>query len=229
MRQGTGSVRWLLAALLALAALAFAACGGDEDETAAADAGTPAEQAGNGENQGGGGTGSGSGGEGGASESSEGSDPASGTGGDSGPPINKAGRDVSIQRFGQEADGPTSEAMAAAVRAYFGALAANKPARACKLLAGDASEQLAQLFQAAENAGQKAPKNLCKAFLTNAARIFSGPSGPDVGAIEFNAFRIEGERGFVLYKIPERPKSFIPVTLDEGRWKVAAIDGSALP
>lgn len=219
-------------ALLAALLLALAGCGGDDDgeptaEATQANASQEGGQTGKGDRNGKRSDDKGDDGEGDGSSSSAQSD---GDGGSS------KGGDRSIQTFGEEATPEQRRQMIRAVKSYFGALADGDPAGACEWLATQAKEQIAQLFQQAreqaegENSAQLPPEGEeCEYFLQHAANVFSSKSAPKFDRIEWLKFRVDGERGFAIYKLPPRGKLFHATQLEEGGWRVAGIDGSPLP
>ncbi len=222
----------LAALLLAALALALAACGGDDEttgEAAAGDEPPAATTTAEGES---GDAGKGDKGDDGGKSGDDSGSGERGSGGVDEDGITKDGRDRSIQTFGEPADKETSDAMVEAVTGYFGALADKDTSKACTFLAGSVSDQMEQLIEQARQQGQaELPegKSACEIFLQTAATAFSGKAAPKFEKMKFRRFRVDGDRGFVLYKIPNRPASFMPAAQEDGVWKVAAIDGSALP
>lgn len=233
-KRGTaGKAAALVLALLAALVLALAGCGGGDDGESA----TQATQA-NASEQGGDGSGQGKGGDEGQSsgKGDGGGGSSSGSGGDGEGGSSSKGGDRSIQTFGEEATPEQRRQMIRAVKSYFGALANRDPEGACEWLATAAKEQIAQLFsQAREQASESDKAKLppegeeCEYFLQHAATVFSSKSAPKFDQIEWLKFRVDGDRGFAIYRLPPRGKLFHATQLEDGGWRVAAIDGSPLP
>lgn len=97
-------------------------------------------------------------------------------------------------------------------------------------------DQIAQFFAQAREQGNEETKSQlppegeeCQSFLEYAAGVFSSKSAPKFDKIKWLKFRVDGDRGFAIYKLPPRGVLFQATQLEEGGWRVAAIDGSPLP
>lgn len=227
-KRGTaGKAAALVLVLLAALALALAGCGGGDDEGESAGQTTQAAEPGQGS---------------GGSDKEPGGKPDGGNGGGGGgEPPSETPKDPdpgggSIEDFGQEATPEQRRQMIRAVKSYFGALADRDPAGACEWVASTAKEQIAQLFEQARrqgadaNQGQLPPEGEeCEFFLQYAANNFSSKGAPKFDKIKWIKFRVDGDQGFAIYKLPPRGKLFQATVLEDGGWRVGAIDGSPLP
>jgi hypothetical protein len=199
-------------AVAALLVLLVAACGGSDEEP---DQPEPAAATPEGSDADGAADGSGGSGEPGGSDDS-GGDHGAGEDGDDA----DSGR---IQDIGEPASDEDRKAMIVAVKSYFAALADGDPAAACEWLSTATIEELERMFE------ESGVEGGCETFLQHAANVFSSKGAPDYGAIEFSRFRVDGDRGLAVYKVPKRPRSFILTAREDDGWRVAGIDGTALP
>ncbi|HYP55421.1 MAG TPA: hypothetical protein VEQ41_03850 [Solirubrobacterales bacterium] len=134
------------------------------------------------------------------------------------------GGDNSVQEFGAEAEGGELEAAAATLHAFLDARAAGDWAKACDQLAADVLESFQQFAERSPQLrGKECPE------------VLAGLSGPgtkdarrEAAIADGGALRVEGDRGFVLYHGAGDTPYAIPMRLEDGRWKVAALAGLPL-
>jgi hypothetical protein len=132
------------------------------------------------------------------------------------------GGDNSIQEFGGEASSSEFEQAAAALHGYLDALALSDWPAACSYMAKPTAASLSQL---AASSGGKA----------SCAKLLAGLSGSvpasvrrQSAEVDVRAMRVDGSRGFLLLHGPEDSDQFVPLMLESGQWKVAALAPSAL-
>ncbi|HEX2096368.1 MAG TPA: hypothetical protein VHF50_03255 [Solirubrobacterales bacterium] len=134
------------------------------------------------------------------------------------------GGDNSVQEFGSEAAEADVEDAAAVLHAFLEARAAGNWAKACKQLAADVLESFQQFTERSPQLrGKECPE------------VLGGLSGPgtkearrEAAIADVGALRVEGDQGFVLYHGAQDTPYAIPMRLEDGRWKVAALAGVPL-
>lgn len=220
---------------LAIATLTIAGCGEDGDEQAATTAPDgqaattapeerePPSEAGSSGDSGGGSQSQG--GSGGRSQSQGGS------GGDAtSPPVERIGRppttkggDNSIQRFGDEAGAEETDAIVAALSGFLAAQADGDWARACTLASSALTEGLAQL----QEGGEDPPS--CEDLLAATSGQVPRAERQRQARVRLGSVRVEGDRAFAIYKGTRKAWLAMPLTREDGRWKVGSLAATPLP
>ena len=230
-----------MAALVALLALALAACGGDGDEGGTT---TPNQDTSAQRGQGSAGKGEaarsveggeekaagddsrgGSGGAGTGSEAAADVEPAplkvSGGGGEQ---FQVKGGDNSIQTWGEESDGTQLEAAAEAVHGFYVARANEEWAAACEYLG---ETLLQQLRQFAAQSGKKAPE--CAELLKMLTRRPLAPSvRRESTIVDAGSLRVGEDNSFLIYRGVDRIVFAMPVVEEEGAWKLTLLSPTTL-
>jgi len=206
----------------------LSACGGSDSETSSS---TSATAGGSGKGAGQRGEtspekGHAGGGEGGPGGSDGGGQPASVSplhvsGGGSGQ-FRVKGGDNSIQDFGEESDEGELEEAARVLHDFYVARAEEDWRTACASLSRGVVEQLEQLVSRTKSGYKGCPSAL--ATLT--------PSLPpavqrETTAVDAGSLRVEGDRGFLIYRGAEKTVYAINMAR-EGGWKVGALAGVPL-
>lgn len=132
------------------------------------------------------------------------------------------GGDNSIQEFGAEASGADFEAAATALHGYLDARAARAWRAACSYMSPLAAASLAQLSGESGRAG-------CPELLASLSAGIPAVSLREAASADVGALRTEGGRAFLLFHGAHGTDYFIPMALEGGSWKVAAIAASAIP
>jgi len=134
------------------------------------------------------------------------------------------GGDNSIQEYGTE--GPAAERVAAAgiLQAYLEARAAGEWATACAYLSASMKEGLAQF--GGQGKGSDAPT--CAETMRALTQGAPKKALREAAEIRVVSMRIEDEQAFLIYENGKGTPSAIPMADEDGEWRVAAIDGSAL-
>lgn len=133
------------------------------------------------------------------------------------------GSDNSIQSFGHEAGGTVRAEAAASLHAFLAAAAQADLPTACSRLATAVKQSNARLL-GSELAREGCPAVLEVLWSNVPDRTFDEAAAEaDVGS-----FRVQGRRGFLLYHGPQHIDYQMPMVLEQGQWKVAAISGSPL-
>ncbi|HEX6586188.1 MAG TPA: hypothetical protein VF052_05505 [Solirubrobacterales bacterium] len=124
--------------------------------------------------------------------------------------------------FGEEAGAADRAATGASVQDFLRAFADGDSSTACSLMSASTKENLA-VFTSRYANGQPCPEQVeaLKAQVP-AKRL------PQPGRIEVTGVRIDGDRGFVLYRDADGTPFAFPVTREDDAWKVAAIAGARL-
>jgi hypothetical protein len=148
-------------------------------------------------------------------EKTQGGDPAGGA-----QQFEHRGSDNSIQESGHEAETSEREEAAIALHGYLDAGVRRDWKSACRYLAKRTYEQVAVSIVAN---GKPCPGVLAAFFSRVPTRSFVLAAKADVGA-----FRVEGAGGYLLYHGAEGVDYQMPMALNGGSWKVAAVAGSSL-
>jgi len=130
------------------------------------------------------------------------------------------GADNSIQESGVEASAAERDQAAAALHGYLEAGVRRDWEEACRHLATPTHEQIA-LGIGLE--GEDCRLVLDAFFAEVSRQRFAAAAVATVGS-----FRVEGERGFLLYHGAEGVDYSMPMVRERGQWRVAAAAGSAL-
>ena len=138
--------------------------------------------------------------------------------------IGKTG-DNSIQEFGEEASGPDLDEAAATLHNYYDAYAAGNIAAVCSHLSADVIESLETFERNSHN-----PDDIgCMQILTlepasamSERQIFWKE---DAAAINVESLRMEGDRGFLIYRGLDNEIFTMNMAKENGRWKVGSLQG----
>lgn len=232
----------LLAAFAALLlAVGLAACGGgDSSSSTAAEAGAQAQP----ESKASGGLSKSDqaksgGGESKPSSSDEGQSESSSSGGGStnfAPKPHKdsgggseqfkvKGGDNSVQEFGGEADTSELDEAAAALHNFLDARADGDFAAACEYLSKGTVQSFEKLAAQTQQIKDKSCGGILEKLTNPAAKqvMKAEAAKANVGSL-----RIEGERAFVIYTGSDGTVLAMPMTNENGNWKVASLAGTPL-
>lgn len=162
------------------------------------------------------------GGAGEGSDSAQGSSPSAEKGSAS---FRTPGGDNSIQNFGDEADATEAEAVSTTLAAFLQARAKDDWAGECAYLA---KATMAPLEQLASSSPQLRGKD-CAGIL---AALASGtPTSIRQNTLSggIASLRVQGNHAFALYHGPAGTDYFVPMTHEDGKWKVGALAPSEFP
>lgn len=220
--RGTRSIVTLAA--IALLAGALSACGGSSSTSTASTSSTTTNGSGaEGKNaahkdEASGGNGGQQGSEaGGGSRESRTISPLHVSGGGSGQ-FRVKGGDNSVQNFGEESGDSELEEAAAALHDFFVARAEEDWGAACARLSKTVAEQLEQLSSRSKSANKSCPATLA---------ALTPPLPPAVQrestVVDAGSLRVEGERGFLIYRGAEQTVYAITMTHEGGQWQVGSL------
>lgn len=237
-------IRQLLALCAALlVAASLAACGGDSDSTSTtaetATTSTAPEQQGNPQRSGGAREENAStqgnresGGQGGNEQAAKQGSGSSDSGnvatplkvsGGGAEQFTAKGGDNSVQEFGEEKDESELREAAEAVHSFFVARAEGRWADACSYLSKTMVEQFEQLAAESEKKG-------CASFLSSFTSDLPASVWRQTTTIDAGSLRQEGDQAFLIYYgAPEKTVYAMPLAYEDGKWKVGALSGDALP
>jgi hypothetical protein len=235
----------LVAALLAavLAALALVACGGGGSSTTSESSSTEAPTATTGKSaapkQGesqpeekaktektqtkSSSSGSGSSGDSGSSGSGADVPPLKVSGGGSSQVRTKGG-DNSIQEFGGESDESELREAAEALHGFYVARAEEEWDKACSYL----TKATAQQFEKLASQSPQLKGAGCGAVLHAFTRPLPPSATRETTQVDAISLRQDGERAFLIYRGAEDKPYAIPMTQEDGAWKVAGLAGTPL-
>lgn len=135
------------------------------------------------------------------------------------------GGDNSVQEYGEEAGPSDLRQAAAAVHGYLAARATGEAARACSYLAGPQQHQLEGLAASLPDAHGKD----CSSAIESLTRSLPTKLWREITLVDAVALRVNGDHALLIYRGGRHTVYAIPLRLKDGTWKLAAINGSALP
>jgi hypothetical protein len=128
-----------------------------------------------------------------------------------------------ITTFGEEASTADRDAAGTAVQEFLRARADGDWAQACSLMSASTQETLAAF------GGEPTKSVPCAKLLERVASQISAKLLAAGEQTEVTAVRIEGDRGFVLYRDASGSESAFAVVREGSVWKAGAINGTPLP
>jgi hypothetical protein len=134
------------------------------------------------------------------------------------------GGDNSVQEFGEEGGESELQEAAEAVHDFYVARIAEDWTRACSYLAAKEAEQLEQL---ATQSPQFKGKG-CAPILNAFTRSLSPALQREITTVDAGSLRREGEQAFLIYRGAGGTVYAMPMTQEDGAWKVTALSASAL-
>lgn len=140
----------------------------------------------------------------------------------------RPGGDNSIQRFGSEAQGGEVDQAVAALQTYLNARVAGSWGRMCAQLSIQARAAIAAYGGASPALAGKSGMSCAKV----ASSLLPPPpaaAAREVTVVETAAFRVHGNRGFLLFRGAGGTRYFIRMAHEGGSWKLAAPAPSQLP
>ena len=226
----------LTGALVAMLALALAACGGSNDssssQSTSADSTQSTTAPSGGDSSGGNGSGNQKqGGDDHASGNDQGGSSQDSSGGNqSGSDERSAefrtpGGDNSIQNYGEEAETSELEEAEKVIVSYLDARAKANWAKSCEYLAKLATEPMEKLAESSPTLKGKDCGSIIGAFSAQASK--SALANPVVEGIA--SVRFKGDRGFAMFHGPGGAKFFMPLVKEGGEWKVGSLVASEFP
>jgi hypothetical protein len=145
------------------------------------------------------------------------------------------GGDNSVQEFGSEAPGPERDAAATAVHNFLDARAQEAWEAACSYLASDVRSSLEEFAAKANEAATKQGKEAqlgdtsCAGILAKLTNRAALPElRKEAAQADVGSLRVEGDRAFVVYTGLSGTILAIPVTNEDGSWKVGSLAGTPL-
>lgn len=134
------------------------------------------------------------------------------------------GGDNSVQEFGEEASEAEFEAAARALHNFLDARADGHWAAACEYLASEITESLERLAEQ----GKQPEQAGCPALLGNLTNPAAKQELKKARKADVGSLRIEGQQSFVIYRGLEGTIMAMPMTEEDGKWKVASLAGTPL-
>ena len=133
------------------------------------------------------------------------------------------GGDNSIQDFGEEGDESELEEAATALHDFYVARAKSEWQLACSKLSGVVVGQLRTLASHAKQSGKG-----CAAILAGITPSLPPSVQRESTVVDAGSLRIEGDRGFLIYRGAEGTAYAVNMTLEDDSWKVSALAGVPL-
>jgi hypothetical protein len=134
------------------------------------------------------------------------------------------GGDNSVQEFGAEGDSAERKAAATALHDFLDARAEQNWAAACEHLSKTVTESFEKLAEEAKHPGASCAVLLEQ--LTNPAAKASMKA--EAENADVRSLRLEGERGFVIYTVPDGTVYTMPMVNEGGEWKVSTVAGTPI-
>jgi hypothetical protein len=136
------------------------------------------------------------------------------------------GPTVDVEDFGEEASPEDRDAAATTVQGFLGAQADGDSATACSLMSTSTKENL-ELFL--EGEARESVENSCAELVEALRAQIPAKTLAQGERVEVTGVRIEGDRGYVLYRDAEGTDSAFAVVREGSAWKVGVIVGTPLP
>jgi hypothetical protein len=136
---------------------------------------------------------------------------------------NAAGGSTNLRSFGEEASTSEQAAAARTVQEFLRARADGDAAKECSLMSASAKSTLAQFGGGLEERSQPCPKSV-KAITSQIRPNAVEQPGP----IQVIGMRVDGERGFVLYRDRSGDEFAFSVIREGAVWKAGGIAGYRL-
>ena len=134
------------------------------------------------------------------------------------------GGDNSIQEFGAESGESELEKAAETVHSFFVARAAGDWEGACAALSKAVTEQLEQLAASSTSLKDKG----CASFLQAFTSKLSVSEWREATTVDAGSLRQEGEQAFLIYYGAGKTAYAMPLSVENGQFKVGALSGDAL-
>jgi hypothetical protein len=134
------------------------------------------------------------------------------------------GGDNSIQEFGAESDESELEEAAETVHSFFVARATGDWEGACGYLAKTVTQQLEQLAASSTSLKDKG----CASFLEAFTSKLSASEWQEATTVDAGSLRQEGEQAFLIYYGAGKTTYAMPLSVEDGQFKVGALSGDAL-
>lgn len=134
------------------------------------------------------------------------------------------GGDNSIQEYGEEGDESELQETAETVHSFYVARAEEKWDTACSYLAKGNIEQLEQLAAQSPQLKGSGCGPVLKAF----TRPLPAAVQREITTVDAGSFRHDGEQGFLIYYGADQTVYAMPMSEEDGSWKVSALSGSAI-
>jgi hypothetical protein len=134
------------------------------------------------------------------------------------------GGDNSIQEFGEESDESELEEAAETVHSFFVARALGDWKGACAYLSKSMSEQLKKLASSSTELEDKS----CASFLEAFTGKLTASEWRETTVVDAGSLRTDDEQAFLIYYGPDKTIYAMPLTEEDGAFKVGALAGNPL-
>jgi len=134
------------------------------------------------------------------------------------------GDDNSIQEFGEESDESELQEAAETVHSFFVARATSDWKSACSYLSKSTSAKLEQLAKSSTELEDKS----CASFLESFTGKPTASEWREATTMDAGSLRTEGEQAFLIYYGPDKDIYAMPLTDEDGTFKVSALAGNLL-
>lgn len=132
------------------------------------------------------------------------------------------GGDNSVQEFGEEGGSSERARAAAALHGYLDARVAHSWDVACSYLSAGLIASLERFGASVEQGGSLS----CPALLAVLSKGSSDMALRAAADVDVGSLRTDGTRGFLLYHGAGHASYAIPMIMEDGFWKSAALEGS---
>lgn len=134
------------------------------------------------------------------------------------------GGDNSIQEFGEESDESELEEAAEAVHGFFVARATGDWKGACAYLSKSMTEQLERLAKSSTELEDKS----CASFLESFTGKLTASEWRETTTVDAGSLRTEDEQAFLIYYGPDKTIFAMPLSEEDGTFKLGALAGNPL-
>jgi len=138
--------------------------------------------------------------------------------------VREHGGKEGVQEFGEQSDRSELEDAADVVRGYMVARADEDWSEACSYLSSRVVKQLESFASSAKQATGEGCSDVLGAWTPPLPAALREESA----VVENGTLRVEGEEAFLIYRGPQRGDFAMPMTDEDGSWKVAALAAAPL-
>lgn len=124
-----------------------------------------------------------------------------------------------IKEFGSGAGRSETEQAEAALLGYLTARAAGEWSQACSYLAKSVRSLLGHIAVKSKRVKGKG----CRGFIETSTEKLSPSERTDLTKVDVSSLRVEGERGYLLYKDAAGAEQATSMRSEGGRWKITSL------
>ena len=140
-------------------------------------------------------------------------------------PYKTKGGDNSVQEFGGEADSSEFDSASATLHNFLDARAEGNWVATCEYLSSNIKASFEKVAARAQQVQDKSCAGILSKLVNPAAK---DEFKTEAAEADVRSFRSEGEQGFVLYTVSDGTLYSMPMSNEDGAWKVSSLSGYPL-